>query len=105
MPHKYLRFSDSSYGGKCVGTGTSELGNALTDPTVTTIQIPRTFASKNVVEIGKKAFWDTNIINVFIPSTVLYISANAFYYCVSLKEVRFEKGSKLKKLDKGAIAY
>ena len=104
MPHKYLAFSDSTNEeGKCVGTGTNIHGNALTNKTVTKIQIPRTFESKNVVEIGFNAFHYTSIVSVFIPATVLYINEYAFSYCQSLKEVRFEKGSKLKKIDKGAF--
>ena len=88
--------------GKRVGKGSA--GDALTDKTVTKIQIPRTFENKNVVEIGNRAFSETSIISIFIPSTVLCINEYAFYKCSSLKEVRFEKGSKLAKINQGAFA-
>ena len=103
MTHPYLVFSDSSkYAGKCVGSGT-EYGNALSNKSATTIQIPPTFDNKNVVEIGENSFRETGVINIFIPSTVLCISPRAIYNCKSLKEIRFEKGSKLEKIDTCAI--
>ena len=106
MSHKYLAFSDSYYEeGKCVGTGTNEYVNALTDKTVTKIQIPRKFESKNVVEIRCNAFMNSHIISVFIPSTVLYINQGAFLNCYDLREFRLEKGSKLREIDFGAFEF
>ena len=104
MQHPYLIFSaSSSYEGKRVGTGTETDANALSNKSVTVVQIPPKFEGQNVVEIGQYSFYGKNIVSVFIPSIVRCLSFTAFHSCRSLKEVRFEKGSKLEKLDNLAL--
>lgn len=97
--HPYLNFADTTYssitGKKCTGRS---------DSSVNIISIPSKFDEVNVIELGPSSFSRTNIISVFIPKTVLYINKEAFRYCNNLKEVRFEKGSCLERINIVAFA-
>ena len=95
MTHAYLSFGTSSYSGKAV--------LKLTDSSVVNVRIPATFGSQNVVEVGRQAFDSANIESVFIPKTMIYLNNGAFYDCLKLKEVKFEAGCALTKIDINAF--
>ena len=102
MPHPYLSFSDSkNYDGKVLRTSdrTSD-GNGLTNPLISYVEIPSIFENVKVVEIGYRAPCCLNIVGVFIPKTIQFIGYDAFWNSQHLQEVRFEKGSQLKKLNR-----
>ena len=109
MSHAYLSFSDSTYysGFLVVGTssspGSSNFGNGLADKSVKNVEIPSTFGEKTVAELGYCSFGRTNIESVFIPKTIKMLGNAAFYGCNYLKEVRFEKGIELEKIDYNAF--
>ena len=107
MSHPYLSFSDSStYSGFLV-VGTSKStgwGNGLTNSSVKIVEIPSTFEGKTIAEVGYLAFGFTGIESIFIPKTIKMLGNGAFYGCSSLKEVRFEKGNKLEKMDENVFA-
>lgn len=54
-----------------------------------------------VKRIGERAFSGTKITTASFPTTLLNIGSNAFYNCVSLKEVKFANGLK----EIGAYAF
>ena len=101
MNHEYLNIGDSTYktGYKAVGVSTSN-GNALSNTSVTEIQIPSIFAGKTVIEIRQRAFYGTKITKIFIPKTILFIDNWCFFSCSQLSEVRFEENSCLEKIGK-----
>ena len=104
ISHPYLNFSSSKYGrGKVVGTSEFvSYGNALTNANVKIIQIPQTFDDERVIEIGYRSFQSTKITSVFVSKNVKYINWGAFER-TPLVEIRFEKGSKLEKINCAAF--
>ena len=76
MKHVYLNIGDSTYktGYKAVGIST-EIGNALSNTSVTEIQIPSSFDSKTIIEIRASGFYGTKVTKVFIPKTILCIDS------------------------------
>jgi len=59
------------------------------------VDIPSTYNSKPVTEIGDRAFERTNITSVTIPSSVTYIGIDTFSECNNLTTVTFVEGSQL----------
>ena len=95
----YLLFNDASYyPGKVVGKSGSSF-QALSDSTITNIEIPPKYSDQDVTEIGYLAFDKTQIISFFIPKTIKLIGNCAFCATSKLKEVKFEKGSNLEKIE------
>ena len=109
MGHPYLSFSRSTnYDGYVVGTSSSgTLGNGLLNKSVKIVQIPSSFNSIQVVEVGYRAFRGTGITSVFIPKTVKYLGYACFCNCESLSDVRFEPNSQLEKagMDVFGVCY
>ena len=102
--HPYLNFSESSYEQGCLVVGSSQKEFcALTDLSITKIQVPAFLNGVRVVELGKGSFYNTNITKIFIPSTILFLNEQCFFGCSKLTEVRFERGSHLKKI--GAVVF
>lgn len=52
-----------------------------------TVNIPSIIRGKKVIEIGNGAFYNTNIINVTIPESVISIGLSAFSECKSLTHI------------------
>ena len=69
------------------------------------VVIPSTYKGKNVTKIGERAFEESHVTSVTIPSTITTICANAFDTCRSLKTVVFEEGSSLKTIEDGAFFF
>ena len=53
--------------------------------------------------IGKGSFCESGIERIVIPKSVEEIQDSAFEFCKSLKDVAFEAGSTLKKIDNFAF--
>ena len=104
MTHPYLRFSNSiNYNGfLSIGTGSS--GDGLTNENTKVVEIPSSFEGKTITDTFYCAFQNRGIEFVFIPYTLKMLGDNTFYHCTSLKEVRFEEGSKLEKIDYNAFS-
>ena len=102
--HPYLNFSNSEYtNGKVIGTSKYIAdGNGLTNKNIKIIQIPPVFDDDIIVEVGWKAFRFTQITSVFISKNIRYINWGAFE-STPLVDVRFEKGSKLERVDSAAF--
>ena len=108
MPHAYLSFSNSAYYSGFLVVGTYSYnsdGNGLTNKNIKNVEIPSTFEGKTIAEVGYCAFYGTNIEAIFIPKTIKMLGNGAFYDCKNLKEVRFEKGSELEKMDYNIFKY
>ena len=107
VTHPYLLIGDSTYreGGKVIGSSTSKKF-ALTNTSVTEVQVPSYFDNKPVIEIGygALAYNDNKIKKIFVPKTVLFINEVGFNSCFQLTEVRFEEGSRLEKIGLYAFA-
>ena len=102
MSHPYLLLSESTtYAGKLL-VGESETsgddGCGLTNKSIKIVEIPSFFNEKEIVQIGYYALVGGIFTSIFIPKTIVEICRGALEMCYSLKEVRFEKGSKLQKL-------
>lgn len=70
-------------------------GNDITESSTLIIPTHVNYYSKeyNVIEIGKKAFKNNNKINsIIIPSSIAYISDDAFFRCSGLKNMTIEYG-------------
>jgi hypothetical protein len=65
------------------------------------IYIPEYIEGLAVTSIGSSAFEETNIMEVYIPDTVTYISSYAFYECKNLTKVDMGDGV----YDIGAYAF
>ena len=102
--HPYLNFSDSTYAtGKVVGTSDAvKVGNGLTKTNIKIVQIPPVFDDELVVEIGTRSLQNTQITYVFVSKNIRYINWGAFE-STPLVEIRFEKGSKLEKINAAAF--
>ena len=102
--HPYLNFSDSTYAtGKVVGTSDFvKIGNGLTKTNIKIVQIPPVFDDELVVEIGTRSLQNTQITYVFVSKNIRYINWGAFE-STPLVEIRFEKGSKLEKINVAAF--
>ena len=102
--HPYLNFSSSTYEiGKVVGTSDFEKeGNGLTKSNIKVVQIPPIFDDDIVIEIGARAFQGTQITSVFVSKNIRYINWGAFEN-TPLTEIRFEKGSRLEKINVAAF--
>ena len=61
------------------------------------VQIPLTFGNEEIVEIGWYAFCETKVEFAYISKNVRFLNWGAFEE-TPLKEIRFEKGSKLEKI-------
>ena len=75
----------------------SENGDGYTLVSVKThknkVVVPDKHLGKPVTGIGDSAFYnDASLLSLTIPSSVLYIEANAFAACVNLSGVTFEAG-------------
>ena len=57
----------------------------------------------NLLTIGYRAFFKSNIEEITIPSTVVSIDYYAFAYCKDLTTVKFEEGSRLTGIYEGAF--
>ena len=68
--------------------------NAFKSRAIESVTLPSTLTA-----IGNNAFCGTQLTSVTIPSSVTSIGENAFGGCVLLEEVKFENGSKLKKVN------
>ena len=103
--HPYLNFNVSTYAkGKVVGTSSEKTyGNGLSKRDVRIVQIPLTFDNEEIVEIGWYSFRNTNVEYVFVSRNVRFINWGAFEKA-PLREIRFEKGSKLENVN-GAAFY
>ena len=97
MPHDYLNISDSLYypGFLVIETSFFEkyraYGKGLTNKRVKNVEIPSTFEEKTIAEVGCASFG------------FKMLGERAFRDCTSLKEVRFEKGSELEKIEYSAF--
>ena len=101
---EYLFFSEYN-GKKVVGYHNSAAsGSGLTDSNVKDIIIPLKFEEVEVVEVGYRAFSNTEIANVFIPKTVEYLNYGCFYTCSSLRTILFEENIRLIKVDRRAFS-
>ena len=60
-------------------------------------------ADSNILTIGSRAFFESAITQITIPSTVVSIDYYAFGYCESLKSVAFAEGNALKGIYEGAF--
>ena len=65
------------------------------------VYIPEYIDGLAVTSIGSSAFEETNIMEVYIPDTVTYISSYAFYECKNLTKVDMGDGV----IDLGSYAF
>lgn len=73
--------------------------NALADTVCTSLTLPYT-----VKRIGRGAFRNTEIEDLYIPEGVEEINDYAFFGCKKLKSIRFAKKCKLRRIGRGAFA-
>ena len=82
-----------------VGTIDMTTSNSgLKNKSIKNVIIPKFFFDKKITQIGHDAFSHSNIEKIFIAKTITTILYGAFYNCPKLKEVTFEKHSKLSKI-------
>lgn len=95
--------SEQSYDYAVLGDGTVEItGYKGNDKNLT---IPDTLANKKVSAIGKEAFFENNTIeSATIPKSVTSLQYQSFASCKNLKNITFDSGSELGKIE-DAVFY
>ena len=72
--------------------GTIEIVGLVDENSPGPLYIPEYIEGIPVTSIGSSAFEETNIMEVYIPDTVTYISSYAFYECKNLTKVDMGNG-------------
>ncbi|MBR4603861.1 MAG: leucine-rich repeat protein, partial [Kiritimatiellae bacterium] len=89
----YARWTSISWKTQTTANGVVIKGYSVPgywDYTPSTLTIPATIGSKNVIGIADYAFFgDENLVSVIIPATVANVGVKAFKNCASLRSVTF----------------
>ncbi len=88
-----IRYHITDAEAKTVAVTTATSTNPYSGEVVIPAAITYNGTTYSVTEIEKKAFYESEIVGISVPSTISSIGDYAFEYCASLKHVAIEDGT------------